>query len=130
MIVHLLTGIYGQDFWQIRIRELLPSDWTFSDNIIVTGTLELKLGGFTAYYFGGIIFFSCLYLFFTTILSSKDKIKPIRECLTFYLIIVLMVIWYNTSFYDEFKGLVLLNFGLLCSLIICKVIISSVTKVV
>ena len=70
-----------------------------------------------------------MYLFVKTILTSEDKIKPIRECFTFYLIIILMLIWYKSEFYNEFRGMILLNLGLLCSLIICKVIISSVTKV-
>ena len=127
LIIHLLTGIFGQGLWQFKLRDILPLSW--SSHEILSEAMELKLGGFIAYYFGGMIFLSCLYVFVTTIISSKNKVKPIRECLTFYLIVGLMVIWYNTSFYDQFKGMVLLNFGLLCSLIVCKVITSSVTKV-
>lgn len=89
----------------------------------------MKLGGFIALYVGGLIVVLCIYSFFDTILRSADKIKPIKECLTFYIILVFEVLWYRLSFFDKYSGLVLLNFGLLSSLIICKVIISSVAKV-
>jgi hypothetical protein len=25
MIVHFITGIFGQDFWQVKLREVLPT---------------------------------------------------------------------------------------------------------
>ena len=40
------------------------------------------------------------------------------------------MIWVRFSFYDEYRGLVLLNFGLIASLVMCKAIITSVTKVI
>jgi hypothetical protein len=39
------------------------------------------------------------------------------------------MVWIGFSFYDKYRGLVLLNFGLITSLVMCKVIIASVTKV-
>lgn len=130
MIVHLLTGIFGQDFWQVRVREVLPEAVTsLSSNAFFEWTLDLKLGGFTAFYFGGLIFFSCLYIFLSTLISSVDKKKPFRECCSFFIMVLLVVVWFYSSLYDQFKGMILLNFGLLFSLMNCKVIISSVTKV-
>ena len=46
------------------------------------------------------------------------------------LMVVFEMIWVRFSFYDEYRGLVLLNFGLIASLVMCKAIITSVTKVI
>ena len=38
-------------------------------------------------------------------------------------------IWFNLAIYEEYNGIILVNFGIIQSLIICKMIISSTTKV-
>jgi len=37
-------------------------------------------------------------------------------------------IWINLPIYNTYNGIILVNFGIITSLIVCKVIISSVTK--
>jgi len=37
-------------------------------------------------------------------------------------------IWLRVAIYGSYNGLILVNFGIITSLIVCKVIISSVTK--
>jgi len=37
-------------------------------------------------------------------------------------------IWMQLGIYDKYNGIILLNFGVLLSLTICKMIVSSVTK--
>jgi len=92
-------------------------------------SLKLELGGFIAYYFGGLIIALSLYSFIHTFISSETHMKPIKECFTFYIIVACEICWFDLAFYQQYSGVILLNFGLLSSLIICKVIISSVAKV-
>lgn len=69
-----------------------------------------------------------LFSFFKSVITSKDKLKPIKEWFSFYLMLILEFTWLFFSIYDEYRSLIYTNFGFLGSLIICKVIISSVTK--
>lgn len=129
-LAHLLTGIFGQSFWELHLVDLLPQKITspFSNEIIVQA-LHLKIGGLIIIGFSWLIFILCLYVTIITILQSKDKTRAISECLTILLIIAFEMIWIRFSFYDRYRGLVLLNFGLISGLITCKTIISYVTKV-
>lgn len=44
------------------------------------------------------------------------------------LIVIMEFIWMRLPIYNYYGGLILVNFGLVTSLLVCKVIISSVTK--
>ena len=70
------------------------------------------------------------YQILKTVYNSSARFKAFNECATMLLIVAFELIWVKFSFYDKYRGLVLLNFGLLSSLLNCKVIISSVAKVI
>jgi hypothetical protein len=48
---------------------------------------------------------------------------------SFVLIIGLQYTWIRLSIFNEYSSLKLINFGILISLIVCKMIICSVAKV-
>jgi hypothetical protein len=91
--------------------------------------VNLKLGGLIAFGFSVFVIILTVYQIGKAILKSSDRMQALGSYLPIALIVGVEMIWVRFSFYDKYRGLVLLNFGLLCSLIICKVIISSVTKV-
>jgi len=50
------------------------------------------------------------------------------EWLGMIVLVCLEFIWLRLPIYGTYNGLILVNFGIITSLIVCKVIISSVTK--
>lgn len=53
----------------------------------------------------------------------------VGEYLTFGLMVGMELIWMGLWIYEKYVGIILVNFGILASLFICKLIICSVTKV-
>lgn len=90
---------------------------------------HLHIGAVAVYFYSSLMFVMCLYIYLKTTWKSHNRVKVIFEFFTLHLIIVMEVIWAHFSFYELYRGIVLTNFGLVESLIICKMIIASVTKV-
>lgn len=131
VLTHLLTGIFGQSLWEVHLIDFLPSKIgnNLNNGSMIHQAINLKLGGLIAIGFGGLILVLSLFESARTIIASSNKTKALSQCFTMALIIMFELIWVNFSFYDKYRGLVLLNFGLTSSLIMCKTIIASVTKV-
>lgn len=127
-VTHLITGIFGQKLWQIGINSILPK-FLLSIHPWLEFVGEMKLGGFIITTFGLLFAVLTFAQIFMVILKSGEKVKLLMECCSIGLIVLLEFIWVGFSFFDQYRGLVLLNFGLFSSLIICKTIISAVTKV-
>lgn len=65
----------------------------------------------------------------STVLSSADKKRSIGEFFSFICLVAMEITWSHTSIYAKYNGIILVNFGLIASTLICKMIICSVTKV-
>ncbi len=66
----------------------------------------------------------------TKTMIETRRLKPLGEFFTLAIILSIEFIWLNLSIYEQYNGIILVNFGVIMSLIICKIIISSVTKVI
>lgn len=110
-LIHLLTGLFGQQMWDISI-----------------GSLSMKQ--IIVYAVGGLLIFLCTYSYFITLSSYPGKrLEMLGQVSSLVAIFIMEYIWMNLSIYNRYVGIILLNFGILMSLSICKIIISSVTKV-
>ena len=128
--MHLITGIFGQSFWAVTLGELIPSSvMVFLPGEVLPYVVGLKLGGLVAYVNIFMLLSLSGYMFVSTAISTRQLIRPIKQWFTIGVIIGAEVFWFGLDFYRDYQGLVLMNFGLLSSLIACKLIISSVTKV-
>lgn len=72
----------------------------------------------------------CTYSYIITLSSYPGKtVEMLGQISSLVAIFIMEYIWVHLSIYDRYVGIILLNFGILLSLSICKIIISSVTKV-
>ena len=82
------------------------------------------------YIFAVVVCLNLLYVYFSTLLKSENKFEVAAEFLPLYMIIVMEFVWFNyLIIYNTYGALILVNFGILLSFLICKMIICSVTKV-
>jgi hypothetical protein len=88
----------------------------------------MKIGGALSYYVGILVIILSLLEFVKTVVKER-KLKPVMECFSLFVINPLFCFWIRFSFIEPFIGVVLFGFGMLMSLLVCKIIISSVTRV-
>ena len=133
MLIHIITGIFGQQFWAITLDFLLPSSVTtnlYASYPLLEWVMSIKVKEAVVYTIGVLLPLLSLLSFGQMILNNQEsKIKMFFEWLGLLLIIAMEFIWLRLPIYSQYTGLILVNFGLITSLIVCKVIISSVTKV-
>ena len=131
VIVLVLTGIFGQSFWKISLVEIVPASITnkITNKVLLTA-FKMNIGGMIAYYIGLLMIVLASFQFFKTIVKSQKKLKPLLQCLSLFIIMPLFSAWLFFSFFKAHIGIVLFSFGLLMSLLVCKIIISSVTRVI
>ena len=60
--------------------------------------------------------------------DSKKRVEMLTQVSSLVGLLVIEYIWMQLLIYDSYDGIILLNFGIYLSLSICKVIVSSVTK--
>lgn len=133
MLIHILTGIFGQGFWAISLDFLLPESLTaglYSSYPLIQTIMSLKVKEAVVYIIGVLLPLLSIVSFGRMIMNNQEsKIKMFFEWLGLLLIIAMEFVWFRLPIYSKFTGIILVNFGLITSLIVCKVIISSVTKV-
>jgi hypothetical protein len=84
-----------------------------------------------AYFVGYTLLILCLYTYVNLLIKSEGKrFQLVKEVFALLVVLVIEYVWMNTSIYEVYNGIILLNFGILMSLIICKMIVCSVTKVI
>ena len=128
IFVYLITGFFGTDFWFIRVSDVLPL--VIKKNNIALYTLyKMKFSEILIYGLGSLFLLMNIYLIFKTILQSKEKKKTCLQFSSLLIMIVMEISWSRLEIYGEYSGFILLNFGIIQSLLICKMIICSVTKV-
>jgi hypothetical protein len=71
-----------------------------------------------------------VYKIFSVLAKDKNKFNAIAQYSSSILIVLMEITWSFTPLFDEYCGLVLVNHGVLASLILCKLIICTVTKVI
>ncbi len=121
---HLVTGIFGQDLWLVTFGSFMPSSLVAAYG----GIAHLKVGTFIAFSFGIAFFFMIMYSILSTVYKTKN-FNSFGEYFTLAILLLICFVWFNLGLYKQYTGLILINFGIVQSLIICKMIISSVTKV-
>lgn len=133
MLIHLLTGIFGQSFWGISLDFLLPSSITsslYASYPILQTILSIKAKVLVAYSIGVLLPTLALISFVKMLYTNQDsRLKMFLEWSGLILIVGMEFIWSRLQIYERYSGLILVNFGMIASLIVSKVIISSVTKV-
>lgn len=93
--------------------------------------LKVNVKMVVAYFLGILLPTLGLISFIKMIMNNQEsRLKMFLEWSGLILIVVMEFIWMNLPIYERYNGIILINFGLITSLIVCKVIISSVTKVV
>lgn len=131
MLVHILTGIYGQRMWQIKPINFLPQQFLnyAKSHVFITKMLSITLGTTLVYIFSALVLLMAFVMFFRTLPQAKSKFEAASQYLSSMLLVIMEIAWSRTKLYDHYSGLVLVNFGFLASLILCKLIICTVTKV-
>ena len=128
--IFTLTGIFGQSFWKITLLEILPSFLsTAISSTFLHFLLKMGIGSITTHYFAYFILLICTFETLRTFYQVR-KLSPIKECLSLFIFLGTCSVWDYFPFFNDYVGIVSFTFGLLIALLICKIIISSVTKVV
>lgn len=69
-----------------------------------------------------------IYKFVDGLKQSKNTVEAASQYFSSILIIIMCIVWGSTNFFDSYCGLILVNFGVVASLVLCKLIICTVTK--
>lgn len=130
MLVHILTGIFGQKMWQITPLSVLPSKLTLTlkNYSWISKILKATLGTSLVYLFAVVILILTVYMFIDTLKKAKNAFEAASQYLSSVLLVIMEITWSTTLLYEHYSGLILVNFGFLASLILCKLIICTVTK--
>jgi hypothetical protein len=88
----------------------------------------MKVGGALTYYLGILVIILSFFEFVKTVVKQR-KLKPVMQCFSLFVINPLFCVWIHFSFIESYLGVVLFGFGMLMSLLVCKIIICSVTRV-
>ena len=117
--------------WQTSLKALLsiPSSFIAKCPSVIAKLLSLNLGPATVYFYSTLLIVIVTYSVIRTILVSEDKKRSILEFSSFIMLISMELTWSYTAIYAKYNGIILVNFGLIASTLICKMIICSVTKV-
>lgn len=115
--------------WSIPLVTVLPDSIVSGiSNQFFINLINQPFGGLVAYNFGYLTLALALFTFIKTVIEMK-KFRPVLECFSYFVFVAICVLWFNFSFFHQQNGLVLLCMGFVVSLLVCKIIISSVTKV-
>jgi hypothetical protein len=73
-LIHLLTGIFGQDVWSVKIVSFLPSSLVNGIYSIFQTSefLEIKFGTILVYFFSVLILVLCCVMLVKTANSSSN----------------------------------------------------------
>lgn len=112
IVIHLLTGLFGQTMWDITIAG-------FSMKRIVVYPVASILLILCTYSYAGILMKT----------ESQKRKDMLLQIATLIGLLAMEYVWMQLLIYESYNGIILLNFGIFLSLSICKIIVSSVTKV-
>ncbi len=72
MAFHIVTGIYGQDFWKHTIGSFIPSIVSSSLPVQIPSILlNLPIGQAFVYIYSAVLIFAALYAYFVTLWKAK-----------------------------------------------------------
>jgi hypothetical protein len=71
----------------------------------------------------------CVYSIVKTVLTAEKPLKSLGELVPLGILVVMELVWMRLPIYEKYSAIILVNFGIVASLLVCKVIICSVTKV-
>lgn len=99
------------------------------DNFFINKWLDLTLCDNIALFFVFIAIFTFVFTFPATLKHAKcSKLEATLQFLPYIFIVTMEFLWFRSKIYYEFAGFLLLNFGILFSLIVVKLIVSSLAK--
>jgi len=94
---------------------------------ITIGSLSIKR--IVAYIVATILLSLCTYSYINVLIGAKGKrIEIFKQVSSLVGLLIMEYVWMHLGIYDKYNGIILLNFGVFLSLTICKMIVSSVTK--
>lgn len=116
--------------WQVSFFSFLPSKFLLYNKThpFLAKLLGIRLGTGLVYIFGVLALIMTIYMFATTIIKAKSKFEATSQYFSSIILVIMEIAWSRTKLYEEYSGLILVNFGFLASLILCKLIICTVTK--
>jgi len=128
-IIFIVSAIFGQDFWVVGLKDILPSFILSSLRGRTMNTLlSMPIGGVISYFFGIMIVLMTIYEVVKTIAETKS-LKSLKELFSLFVLLANCAVWINFSFFTQNIGIILFSFGFLIAFLVCKLIVASVTKV-
>ncbi len=100
-IVHLLTGIFGQNFWKTSLDQLLPASIThIKDNHpILTHIFTEDIGTVIIHGFSVSIAFVVVYVVTRTLYVTKERVEAISEFFSIGLLVIMEITWSTLEIY-------------------------------
>jgi len=97
---------------------------------ISIGSLSIKR--IIAYSAGGLLLALCTFSYANILLKAegRKRVDMLLQVSSLVGLLVMEYVWMQLLIYESYNGIILLNFGIYLSLSICKIIVSSVTKVI
>lgn len=131
VIVHFLTGLFGQDFWRVTAADFLPASLLAHKEThpLLNHILTSDLGTVIIHGFAISISIMIVYMILRTLYVAQDRTQAIGEFFSICLLAVMELTWSTFTIYELYNGVILTNFGIIASFLISKMIICSVTKV-
>ena len=121
-----LAGIFGQQIYSYSPADFLPL--SVSSLPILNVVLHISTGGLLCYFFAILIIALTSYEMIRTLLETRS-LKSLKECFSLFVLIGTASFWMKFTFFEKNIGIILFSFGLMIALLVCKMIIASVTRV-
>ena len=131
--------MFGKDIWKVTPRSILPSSLTTLINLM---PLEFLLDEpsimMIVFPIVPLTYIVGTYMFISNVHQSKHSRKAIDEwapLLVFWALCNLIYyeykefVWIDLPIFEELLGAIIIHFGIIISLIVCKLIVCSTTKV-
>ncbi|KAL4486388.1 hypothetical protein ABPG72_007174 [Tetrahymena utriculariae] len=138
--IHLITFFFGQDAWNFKLAEILPSQVVeLFVQYGLTNALQRPIYVFVVYF----VIFCTVAATVTCVISvlfgthkdkngkviEKQKGKALLQWIPIFMIVIVELGFFEQKeLYKNYSAIILLSFGLLVSLLTCKLIICSLTK--
>lgn len=102
MIVHIITGIFGQKIWAIK-----PADYISKELLarvkytpLVSKLVNVQLGTTLVYIGAFVVLIMTSYMIITTLIKDKNKFGAIAQYFSSILIVIMEVTWSFTPLFD------------------------------
>lgn len=98
MLIHILTGIFGQKMWVHTPSKFLPASLVkvLKSTPIINRIISMSLGTTIAYLGSILVICLTLYKFMDTLKKSKNSFEAASQYFSSILIVIMLIVWRNT----------------------------------